>query len=454
MLAEPFSCVAGIRRSHGKFCFTRAKICEISCSMTPSARLQAVIDIFEQLQATSQPADRLLREWARSHRYAGSKDRAAIAEHLFVLLRHRFSFAWRMQNDNGRAAVIASLLADGRSAEFDALFDGSRYAPPPLTEHEKAIVSSPRPGPIPLSVQGEFPEFLQSEFQRAFGENLLAETKALATRAPIDLRVNLLKARRDDVLVQLRAEGYDAAPTKFSPHGIRIPSAAGLSSLGRTALFESGAFEFQDEAAQIASLLAGAKPGEHVLDLAAGAGGKSLALAAEMDNRGEIIACDIDGRRLAALEPRASRAGVSIIRTNVLRGPAPEGPFDLVFVDAPCSGTGVWRRQPELRMRLSEGRLTELVAIQDRLLDQAATRVRPGGRLVYATCSLLPRENEDRVAAFRSRHPQFHVQNAVRLWQQTGAATGLSSPDDFFHASPYVTGTDGFFAGVFVLSET
>jgi 16S rRNA (cytosine967-C5)-methyltransferase len=454
MLAEPLSWIARIRRSRGKFCFTPTTICEISCSMTPSARLQAVIDIFEQLRATGQPADRLVREWARGHRFAGSKDRAAIAEHVFNLLRHRFSFAWRMQSEGGRAAVIASLLADGRSAELDALFDGSRYAPSPLTEHEKATISSPPPGPVPLSVQGEFPEFLLSEFQRAFGENLLAETTALATRAPIDLRVNLLKARRDDVFMQLRTEGYDAAPTRFSPHGIRIPSAAGLSSLGRAALFESGAFEFQDEAAQITSLLAGAKPGEHVLDLAAGAGGKSLALAAEMGNRGEIVACDIDGRRLAALEPRATRAGVSIIRTHVLRGPAPEGSFDLVFVDAPCSGTGVWRRQPELRMRLSEGRLAELVAIQDRLLDQAAACVRTGGRLVYATCSLLPRENEDRVAAFRSRHPRFRIQNAGHLWRETGASTGLSSPDDFFHASPYVTGTDGFFAGVFVLSET
>jgi 16S rRNA (cytosine967-C5)-methyltransferase len=188
-----------------------------------------------------------------------------------------------------------------------------------------------------------------------------------------------------------------------------------------------------------------------VLDLAAGAGGKSLALAAEMENRGEIVACDIDGKRLFALEPRATRAGVSIIQTHVIRGPAPEGPYDLVFVDAPCSGTGVWRRQPELRTRLTESRLAELVTVQDRLLDQAAPRVRPGGRLVYATCSVLPRENEDRIAAFQARHPRFRIQNAAALWRGAGAATGLPNSDDFFHASPYVTATDGFFAGVFVL---
>lgn len=422
--------------------------------MTPSARLQAVIEIFEQLQATAQPADRLLRDWARAHRFAGSKDRAAIAERVFALLRHPFSFAWRMRSESARAAVVASLIADGKADELDLLFDGSRYAPSPLTEDERARIASPPPDSAPLYVQGEYPECLQSELERAFGENLLVETKALTARAPVDLRINRLKARRDEVLTQLQAEGYDAEPTKFSPHGVRIPSASGLSALGRHALFESGAFEFQDEAAQIASLLAGAESGDHVLDLAAGAGGKSLALAAEMDNRGEIVACDIDGRRLAALEPRAIRAGVSIIRAHVLRGPAPDGPFDLVFVDAPCSGTGVWRRQPELRTRLTEGRLTELVAIQDRLLDQAAARVRPGGRLVYATCSILPRENEDRLAAFQTHHPRFRLQNAANLWRETGAATGLPSPDDFFHASPYVTGTDGFFAGVFVLPET
>jgi 16S rRNA (cytosine967-C5)-methyltransferase len=422
--------------------------------MTPSARLQAAIEIFEQLQGTKQPADRLLRDWARAHRFAGSKDRAAIAERVFTLLRHCFSFAWRMQSESARGVAIASLLAEGKADEIDALFNGSQYAPPPLTVDEKSRIASPPSDFAPLSAQGEFPEFLQPELQRAFGDNLLAETKALTARAPIDLRVNQLKASRNEVITQLRADGYDAEPTKFSPHGVRIPAVAGLSSLGRHPLFEAGAFEFQDEAAQIASLLSRARAGERVLDLAAGAGGKSLALAAEMENRGEIVACDIDGKRLFALDPRATRAGVSIIRTHVLRGPAPEGPFDLIFVDAPCSGTGVWRRQPELRMRLTEDRLTELVTVQNRLLDQAAARVRPGGRLVYATCSVLPCENEDRLAAFHARHPRFRAQNAAALWRQTGAATGLFSPDDFFRASPYVTGTDGFFAGVFVLPET
>ncbi len=257
---------------------------------------------------------------------------------------------------------------------------------------------------------------------------------ALQQRAPVDLRVNTLKAHRDAVIEALAAQGYDAQVTLRSPLGIRLP--AGVTGLERTALFESGAFEFQDEAAQVASLMCGAAPGMRVLDLAAGAGGKSLALAAEMKNEGEIVACDIRADALAELERRAVRAGVRIIKTTEnlplphMRGGEGIDGFDIVLVDAPCSGTGTWRRQPELRWRLTPERLAELQAIQDSLFAQAATYVKPGGRLVYATCSILPCENEDRIARLRESHPQF-------------ALAG-----EELRASPCSTGTDGFFAAV------
>ncbi|HVT28044.1 MAG TPA: RsmB/NOP family class I SAM-dependent RNA methyltransferase [Lacipirellulaceae bacterium] len=417
--------------------------------MTPSARLQAAIEILEHLQKSAQPADGLLRDWARRHRFAGSKDRAAIAERVYAVLRHSFSFAWRMQSDDPRSAVIASLLMENASAEqIESLFDGSRFGPSALNDRERNQIAVALPAGMPRSSEGEFPEFLDAELERAFGLNLLTEMKALTGRAPVDLRVNTLTAQRDEVLSALLAEGYTAERTSFSPYGIRIPSSMGLSSLGRHPLFESGAFEFQDEASQIAALLACARPGEQLLDLAAGAGGKSLALASEMNNLGKIVACDIDGRRLAALQPRAHRAGVSIVDTCLLKGEPPDGPFDLVFVDAPCSGTGIWRRQPELRSRLTASRLADLMSIQDRLLDQASTRVAIGGRLLYATCSVLPCENEDRLSAFLMRHPGFRTSNAGAIWRERTPEVDLPLPDDFFRASPYVTGTDGFFAAV------
>ena len=266
---------------------------------------------------------------------------------------------------------------------------------------------------------------------------------ALIPRAPTDLRVNTLKAARDDVIATLAKDGIAAAPTPYAPDGVRI--AGDVPNLSQSALFESGAFEFQDEAAQIASHLCDAKPGMRVLDLAAGAGGKSLALASAMQNTGEIVACDVRGEALFELEKRGTRAGVTIIKTLPLEHRQPQGIFDLVLVDAPCSGSGTWRRQPELRWRLTPVRLAELTAIQDQLLDQAAGLTAPGGRLVYATCSILPVENQDRAQALLARHPGFQPLDLRENWP-ANPPPGLG-PD--FHASPGLTGTDGFYCAAF-----
>jgi 16S rRNA (cytosine967-C5)-methyltransferase len=288
-------------------------------------------------------------------------------------------------------------------------------------------------------VQGEYPLWLEPELNRAFGGRLLEEISAFIGRAPTDLRANSLKTSRDALIVALAGEGIAAAPTPYAPHGIRVTGDA--SSLSRSALFESGAFEFQDEAAQLAAELAAAKPGMRVLDLAAGAGGKSLALAAILQNQGEIVACDVRGEALFELEKRAARAGATIIKALPLDHARPEGLFDLVFVDAPCSGTGTWRRQPELRWRLTPARLTELAALQDRLLDQGAALVKPGGRLIYATCSILPLENQDRVEVFQTRNPGFMSLNLADNWPGR-PVPGLNRD---FQASPLLTGTDGFY---------
>jgi 16S rRNA (cytosine967-C5)-methyltransferase len=235
----------------------------------------------------------------------------------------------------------------------------------------------------------------------------------------------MLKTSRENLAAALAEEGFEAQPTPRSASGLRL-SGATTAKLSASKLFLEGHFEFQDEAAQVCAELCAVKPGQRVLDYAAGGGGKTLALAALMQNKGEIIAHDISAARLAMLPPRAERAGVTIAKTSTNK---PSGLFDVVLLDAPCSGTGTWRRQPELRVRLTPERLAELAALQAELLVKAASFVKPGGKLVYATCSVLPRENEEQIARFLAAHPAF-----------------TATP--FFHATPHRSQTDGFFTAV------
>ena len=390
--------------------------------MTPAARLQAAIDILAGLEQTQQPVDRYLKDFFKARRYAGSKDRRAIGERVFEVLRHRARFAHRMGDGSARALMIAALLAGGEDPA--AHFTGG-YGPAPLSEGERAAIAA-TPAAVPLHVVGEYPAWLAPSLERAYGARLALEMEALQARAPVDLRVNTLKASRAEVLAALTAEGFAPTLMPHSPVGLRIAPGEGSAALAKSPLFLGGAFEFQDEAAQIASLLAGATAGMRVLDLAAGAGGKALAMAAAMNNQGEILAFDDSAKRLAPLAERAARAGATCITPAASRG-GPlwgDGKFDLVFLDAPCSGTGTWRRQPELRWRLTPARLAELTALQDRLLDEAARHTRPGGGLLYATCSLLPEENEERVTAFLARTPGFHQVDAAAALGEAGLAKG------------------------------
>ena len=385
--------------------------------MTPAARLQAAIEILSA--DTAQPLERQLKAWFRAHRFAGSSDRRVITERVYSVFRHHAHFTHRMASDSARALVIASLLAEGENP--DAYFTGG-YGPPPLDKTERAAIAA-APGPAPSFVEGEYPEWLEQELNRSFGARLPEEMKAFQARAPVDLRVNRLKAGGDEVLAQLKADGFDCTALEGLPDAIRCAPCAALTS---HPLYLSGAFEIQDAAAQTAVTLCEARPGMRVLDLAAGAGGKSLALAAAMENRGEIVACDIREDALAELGRRRERAGATIVRTHHL-GAAPEGPFDLVLLDVPCSGSGTWRRQPELKWRLTPERLAQFTALQERLLNQAAGL---GSRLVYATFSILMHENKDRVDAFLRAHPDFSRAHAD------------------FHASPAATGNDGFYTAV------
>jgi 16S rRNA (cytosine967-C5)-methyltransferase len=389
--------------------------------MTPAARLQATIEILGLGDA--RPLDRQIKDWFRAHRFAGSKDRHAITDQVYDIVRHRARLAHRMGADDPRALVIAAVLAADGTPE--ALFTGG-YGPLPLTDQERAAIARVPP-PEPASVAGEYPPWLEDELRRAFGRDLGIEMAAFQARAPVDLRVNTLKARRADVVARLRADNFACEIPAELADVIRCSPGVNLTA---HPLFLSGAFEIQDWAAQRAVALSDAQPGMRVLDLAAGAGGKSLALAAAMQNRGSILAFDDKPERLAPLAERAARAGASLITIAEVRG-GPlwgNGRFDLVFLDVPCSGSGTWRRQPELKWRLTLERLAELQAIQDWLFADGARHTAPGGKLVYATCSILPRENQDRVDAFLSAHPMFR----------------RAAPD--FHASPARTASDGFYA--------
>jgi 16S rRNA (cytosine967-C5)-methyltransferase len=391
-----------------------------------------------------------LRDWFRARRYAGSKDRAAIAERIYDVFRHRASYGWRMGSSDPRALVIAGCLAQAAAPDLlETIFAGGRHGPAPLTDAERHAIAEPPQSSPPEFVQGEFPPWLKNELRRSLGDTLLREMRAMSSRAGIDLRVNALRATRDEVLGALRSAGFEVNETRFAPNGIRLSPSAGLSALQKSTTFQSGLFEFQDEGAQLVAHLVDAQPGERVLDYAAGAGGKALALAAVMRNQGEIIAFDKFPERMRPLGERAGRAGATIIHpvgndaSNLVARA-----FDAVLLDAPCSGSGTWRRNPDAKWRLTADALAHYQRTQAELLDSAARLVKPGGRLVYATCSILRCEDEDAVENFLSRNRAFTRTAVESLWPRLFSAQLPPESGNDFRASPLKTGTDGFFASI------
>ena len=355
--------------------------------MTPQARVQAGIEILDAVIAAARnkgaPADRIIADWFRPRRYAGSKDRRAVRELVYVAIRQCGEVPV-----SGRAAMLR--VAEGDPA-LASLFDGSRHAPAPVVPGE------------PVASGGTAPGWL-AEALAASGVDAAGQA-ALLQRAPVDIRINSLKA----ALAVLPEPGE---PT-IAPHARRFPPDTNVE---QWPAYQAGAIEVQDAGSQLVCGAVAARPGEAVVDLCAGAGGKTLALAAAMDNQGRLLACDADRARLSRLMPRAERAGVTIAETRLLDGGREAaaladwaGRADAVLVDAPCSGTGTWRRNPESRWRLTPAEVARLAALQQRLFDLAATLVRPGGRLVYVVCSLLDAEGADQVAGFLGRHPAWRA---------------------------------------------
>lgn len=428
--------------------------------MTPAARLAAAIEVFAAIENERRPAADVLKAWGLTHRFAGSSDRAAIAGLVYDGLRRRASSAFLMGADTPRA-VLLGMLRRERGLNTDAiarLADGSQYGPEVLSPDERKRLDAGEIKGAPPYVVGDYPEWLEPHFSRAFGDNRADEGTALASRAPLDLRVNTLKAERettDAMLSDLKPE-----PARWSPWGLRIRLSADAKSpaIHAEPAFIKGLVEVQDEGSQLAALLCAAKPGEQVLDLCAGAGGKTLAMAAMMQNKGQIFATDDDKRRLASIHERLKRSGARNVQVRTPKSVGGEiddltGRMDLVLIDAPCTGTGAWRRNPDAKWRMRPGALEQRRKEQVEILDRAVPLIKAGGRIGYVTCSVLEEENGAQIQAFLAKHPEFSVQPPAEVIQclgerafMFGKAAGLS-PEGVL-MTPRATDTDGFFASV------
>jgi 16S rRNA (cytosine967-C5)-methyltransferase len=428
--------------------------------MTPGARLAAAIEVLADIAERRRPAADTLKDWGLSHRFAGSGDRAAIAGLVYDALRRRASSAWLMGEDTPRAVALG-MLARERGLNVEAiarLADGSRYAPQMLTDKERDRLTAADLSGAPLHVRGDYPEWLDAHFARVFGEERAEEGAALASRAPLDLRVNVLKGDRETAMAAL--SDLKTEPTRWSPHGLRIRLSADAKNPAIQAepAYLKGLVEVQDEGSQIAALLAVAKPGEQVVDLCAGGGGKTLAMAASMANKGQLFATDDDKRRLAPIHARLERAGS---RNVQVRTPKVDGTeladlharADLVLIDAPCTGIGAWRRNPDAKWRVRPGALEVRLKEQAEALERAAGLVKPGGRMAYVTCSVLEEENGGQIRAFTNRHPDFSVEKPADAAKALGERAYLFCravlmTDLGLLMTPRRTDTDGFFVSI------
>ena len=415
--------------------------------MTPAARLAAAASILDSIAQGRQPAEAVLKAWGSQNRYAGSKDRRAIADRVYKVLRARGRLSWIMGGrEDGRALVIGSLSAlDGLPLdEIEALHSGDGYGPRPLSKQERSRITAGE-GELPGWVAAGLPEFVVEDFKTTYGDAWTEQARALMEpRAPIDLRVNTDRAEVASVEAELREAGLSPERTPWSPMGLRLASEPPPNVQALDA-FKAGRIEIQDEGSQIVCALAGAAPGLTVVDYCAGGGGKTLGLASAMQGQGRLVASDVVARRLDNIRPRLERAGVAaelvLIGQNGGGLEALNGEADLVFVDAPCSGSGTWRRRPEDAWRLTPEEVARLHALQVRILDQAAKLVKPGGRLAYVTCSMLSAENEASADAFEAAHPEFALVATTPPFAAQAAAR--------HRMSPATTGTDGFFFALY-----
>ncbi len=408
-------------------------------------RLELVIQALRTILPLEHPADVALRHFFQRERI-GSNERALVAETVFGVLRHRLLLEHACTNENAtpRRLALAYWLRFGGY--------NLRELTPLLKPNESEWLGTVKGialATLPLSIQAELPQWLVEELQRSMTDEAIhALGRSMQQAAALDLRVNTLLATRDEVLHAMQAEGMDAQATPYSPIGIRLK---GKPSLSKHPLFLAGKIEVQDEGSQLLGFLVAPKRNEMVVDFCAGAGGKTLMLGAMMNSQGRLYAFDVSEKRLANLKPRLKRSGLSNLHPQLIAHEKDSkikrlaGKIDRVLVDAPCSGLGTLRRNPDIKFRQSPQSLIELVQKQTAILAAASNLLKPGGRLVYATCSFLPQENQGIVAAFLAAHPDFILRPAGEILAQQKIPLEMG---DTLQISPQLHNTDGFFAAV------
>lgn len=420
--------------------------------MRPAAQVQATIELLDQLNETRYPADRTMAQYFKQRRYIGSKDKAKISEYFYSVLRQRLSLEFLAERadlgTHSRMLMAVNVVLEGGSpAEY---FNGEHYSPKPLRPQQLDSLASLDSdlSMAPEHVRLNVPEWIIGKLKSALGDRFETEMIASNQRATTDIRVNTLKSTVQQVQQVLTSMGHDFELTELSPWGIRFRTRVSLFGLD---VFKQGWLEVQDQGSQLLALLSGVKAGQKVVDFCAGAGGKTLALAAMMENKGVIYACDVHSKRLEQMTKRSKRAGVHNVRAHLLSSENDKwvkkhkGMADVVLIDAPCTGTGTWRRSPDSRWNLSAEDLTNLQQLQQSILHSTQRLVKPEGTLVYATCSLLVEENEQQVEQFLVDHPDFErvdIELPESLANQQGRFIYNGSEMRTF---PGLTGTDGFF---------
>ena len=399
--------------------------------MQTGARYQAVLELITDIFKDEQPADGIINEYLRSRKYIGSKDRRFITETTWQIIRNRRKLEFDSQSVEPRKILL--FFAKDKLSE---IFDGSPYGLAPLSSQEQKLLSAENEQPYPAAVEAECPDWLFAKI------NDMEFCKALNQPAEADFRAN--GHSREEVIARLESEGISAAPMPYAPQGFRVKDRFALRNC---AAYQDGWFEPQDEASQIAALLCDVRPEHKIIDYCCGAGGKSLALADLLHNQGHILAHDISAKRLENIKPRITRLGVKNIELIDIVATT-DRDFDRFIIDAPCSGTGTWRRSPDAKFRLTAQKLFGLNQIQAELLSIAAAKTKIGGRIIYITCSVLPDENEDIINAFLRAHQEFAPLDISKLWEQKINAPYPHGNQQMLRMSPLTTNTDGFFITV------